>query len=228
MDNHLVNTNNNSNDKGLLVIAAGLFRSGTLSLKKAFEILGYGKCYHMWEFFSNPSHANVWNDVVDNKENIDWDSLFEGYHSACDNPVAIHLEKILKKYPNAKVVLNIRDFEEWYDSSLRTVFTDKFNINEVFPHFAKTNEYFIKQINNDPFNKENMLNYYNSHCNFVRNIVSKENLLDNYNVKQGWKPLCEFLNKEVPNVDFPNINNTEEYFESINKFVKANESNKNN
>ena len=26
-----------------------------------------------------------------------------------------------------------------------------------------------------------------------------------YDIRYGWKPLCEFLNKPVPDIDFPNI-----------------------
>ena len=208
------------NNKGLQVIAAGLFRNGTLSLKKAFEILGYGKCYHMWEFFSNPSHAKVWNDAADNKENIDWDSLFEGYHSASDNPIAIHIDKLIKKYPNAKVILNMRDPEEWYESSLKTVFDRNHDCTKIFPHYKYCGDYFYSLIDNNPYNKENMIKFYQDHLDFVRKVVPKENLLDNYNVKQGWKPICDFLGKDIPLEDFPKVNDTEGYFKALETFSK--------
>ena len=44
---------------------------------------------------------------------------------------------------------------------------------------------------------------YNKICiNFLK--TKKARLLI-YNVEDGWKPLCEFLNKNIPKVKFPNI-----------------------
>ena len=42
----------------LKVIGAGFGRTGTSSLKAALEELGFGPCYHMYEVFINPGHAD--------------------------------------------------------------------------------------------------------------------------------------------------------------------------
>ena len=44
----------------------------------------------------------------------------------------------------------------------------------------------------------------------VRTIVPPDHLLE-YQVREGWGPLCEFLNKEVPSKRFPKVNNTEAF-----------------
>jgi hypothetical protein len=46
---------------------------------------------------------------------------------------------------------------------------------------------------------------YLEHYEAVRKYVPKERLLD-FDVKEGWEPLCEFLEKEVPEQGFPLIN----------------------
>ena len=46
---------------------------------------------------------------------------------------------------------------------------------------------------------------YRIHNHRVKSIVSSAKLLL-YNVKQGWKPLCDFLGCEVPTVAFPHEN----------------------
>ena len=43
------------------------------------------------------------------------------------------------------------------------------------------------------------------HNHRVKSIVPSEKLLV-YNVKQGWKPLCDFLGCEVPTSTFPHEN----------------------
>jgi hypothetical protein len=39
----------------------------------------------------------------------------------------------------------------------------------------------------------------------IRGLVPKERLLEWY-VGDGWQPLCEFLDKPVPEVEFPHVN----------------------
>jgi hypothetical protein len=42
------------------VIGAGFGRTGTASLQSALNELGFGPCYHMYEVFQNPGHADFW------------------------------------------------------------------------------------------------------------------------------------------------------------------------
>ena len=48
---------------------------------------------------------------------------------------------------------------------------------------------------------------YLKHNDHVRRTVKKENLLE-FDMKQGWEPLCEFLEKAVPDKPFPRSNDT--------------------
>lgn len=43
------------------------------------------------------------------------------------------------------------------------------------------------------------------HYEVVRRIVPRERLLE-YKLGSGWEPLCNFLGKEVPDVEFPKVN----------------------
>ena len=54
--------------------------------------------------------------------------------------------------------------------------------------------------------KERSIAAYEEHNRRVREVIPAERLLD-YNVKQGWAPLCEFLEIEnCPNIPFPRTN----------------------
>jgi hypothetical protein len=55
---------------------------------------------------------------------------------------------------------------------------------------------------------------YREHYETIRRIVPEENLL-NFNLSDGWAPLCAFLDKEVPDVDFPWVNETKALQETI-------------
>lgn len=43
---------------------------------------------------------------------------------------------------------------------------------------------------------------FREHNDLVRSIAPKHQFLE-YDVKEGWEPLCEFLGKEVPEKSFP-------------------------
>ncbi len=49
------------------------------------------------------------------------------------------------------------------------------------------------------------------HARFIQDTVPAELLLE-YRVQQGWRPLCEFLGKDVPSVDFPRSNDRDAFW----------------
>ena len=55
---------------------------------------------------------------------------------------------------------------------------------------------------------------YRIHNHRVKSTVPADKLLV-YNVKQGWKPLCDFLECEVPNIPFPHENIKGEIIKSL-------------
>jgi len=103
------------------VIGAGMGRTGTLSLKIALEQLGHDKCFHMFELFQKPERIVHFENAAKG-EKVDWDGLFEGYQSAVDFPVAEYYKELADQYPDAKVVLTVRDPESWYKSCTDTIF----------------------------------------------------------------------------------------------------------
>ena len=108
----------------LKVIGAGYGRTGTKSLKTALEKLGYGKCYHMEELLSTPEHVKYWKDAMEGKP-VNWEELFGqyGYQSAVDFPTSLYYKELAAYYPEAKVILSIRDAEKWYKSVYQTIYT---------------------------------------------------------------------------------------------------------
>ena len=102
------------------VIGAGFGRTGTLSLKTALEELGMVKCYHMFEVFRRPGDSRVWNQALDGKS-VDWPNFFQGYQAIVDWPGCTFYQELMAVYPDAKVVLSVRDPEKWYESVLNTI-----------------------------------------------------------------------------------------------------------
>ena len=104
----------------LEVIGPGFGRTGTNSLKIALEQLGFGPCHHMFEVRDNPERLADWEKAA-RGEKVDWDHVFRGYRSQVDWPGARYWRELVRHYPTAKVVLSVRDPDEWFDSVQATI-----------------------------------------------------------------------------------------------------------
>jgi hypothetical protein len=211
----------------LKVIGTGFGRTGTLSLKYALEKLGYEKCYHMSEILKfKHNHLDIWTSALDG-EMVDWDELYEGYQASVDYPGCLFYKELLHQYPDAKVILTQRDPEGWYDSTYKTLFSANVHRSHskgLFHFFARkgrsrqtpefTEKFNILQkkliwdgIFSGQFsNKDLAIGVYLNHIDEVKQFVPSDKLLE-FDLREGWDPLCQFLNKPVPTGNpFPHVN----------------------
>src|SRR5262245_5732907 len=107
----------------LRVLGAGFGRTGTLSLKFALEALGVGPCYHMTELALGRDHADAWLRAA-RGEPLDCAGLFSGFAAAVDWPAAAFWREIVAAYPDARVILTVREETSWY-ASFRDTILDK-------------------------------------------------------------------------------------------------------
>ena len=102
------------------VIGAGFGRTGTMSLKAALERLGAGPCFHMIDLIREMPRLEQWQAAVDGQP-VDWQALFAGYESTVDWPGCSFYRPLMDAFPDAKVLLTVRDPDAWYESTLRTI-----------------------------------------------------------------------------------------------------------
>ena len=124
----------------LKIIGAGFGRTGTLSLKEALEKLGYGPCHHMKEVFLSSEQSEYFY-LASMGEKVDWDEVFKDYNSAVDWPAAAYYKELSDKYPNAKVILGMRDANSWFDSASTTIYLMSQNFR------SGSDSFFPEQIN---------------------------------------------------------------------------------
>ena len=208
------------------IIGAGFGRTGTMSLKVALETLGFGPCYHMIEVFEHPEHVGFW-EAAWRGEPVDWDKVLGDYEATVDWPACTFYEELLRRHPDAKVLLSVRDPERWYESTRNTIYElSKIIAGSWLPRviFAFVGLFVpgvfeIGRMNNEIIwrgtfdgkfeDKRHAIEVFNRHNEEVRQRVSKDRLLV-YEVKEGWGPLCEFLGVEEPDQPFPRLNNAAE------------------
>jgi hypothetical protein len=205
----------------LQVIGAGVGRTGTYSLKLALEHLGYGPCYHMEEVFKDPPRRiALWNAALAGAP--DWPALFEGYAAAVDWPTAAFWPELAAAYPDAKVVLTTRSAESWCQSYSETIAKLLAGRDEAPPHLKPWFDMAIGVTERSGFDgktsRADLIDAFDAQVAAVRNAIRPERLLV-CEVKDGWEPLCTFLDKPVPAMPFPNTNNTADFWELVRRAI---------
>ena len=197
----------------LKVVGAGFGRTGTLSLKNALEKLGCGPCYHMMEVFPRPDHVAMWHRLAF-EHSMDWDLLFRDFQATVDWPSARWWREIAAHYSNAKVLLSVRDPEAWYKSMIDTIYQPmKWPAPDSVPELERLqNEMARKAILEETFDnrfedKAHAIDVFNRHTQEVRDTIDPARLLV-FDVKEGWAPLCSFLEVPIPDEPFPRLNDT--------------------
>lgn len=192
----------------LEIIGAGFGRTGTDSLRAALTILGFGPCHHMYEIRDNPEKIEPWHDHFCGGAPLDLDVLFDGYRSQVDWPGAHLWRESAERYPDAKVILSVRDAEGWYNSYSKTI--KAFRETEMPPeavHQRRMQE-FIEVFLADRFDsRERAIAEFHRHVAEVKSALPADRLLV-YELGTGWEPLCAFLGVPVPEQDYPHTNSS--------------------
>ncbi len=186
----------------LKIIGAGMGRTGTVSLKIALEQLGFGRCYHMLELLAHEDHMALWAAVADGRP--DWDAIFAGYDATVDYPGCACWRELAAFYPAAKVVLTVRDPDQWFDSTQATIFSADTKETLADPRFAPIAR-LMHRLHPDRYDRAAMVAAFNRHTRAVTDGIPKDRLLV-YRVGEGWAPLCAFLGVPVPDRPFPRAN----------------------
>jgi hypothetical protein len=207
------------------LIGAGLPRTATLTQKTALEMLGVGPCYHMVNVLADLDQVNLWMAALNGQPR--WDEVFAGFQSTVDWPGGYFYEELMEVYPEALVLLSVRDPQTWAKSACDTVWSVRHGESlmrllssawgEVDPQwrgflemvdgllwknegtFAKGHE-TLEQLAEGmvAFNEE------------VKRKVPAERLLV-WEPRDGWEPLCTALDVPIPSEPVPHVNDSEEF-----------------
>jgi len=193
---------------GLEVIGAGLGRTGTASLKVALEQLGFGRCYHFGEVLATLPHMEQW--LLAAGGNPDWERIFKGYGAAVDYPACNFWEELSVAYPEAKVILTVRDANDWFDSVHATILSPSLvNYTSRSPHGEFYEKTVLRDFGDQVNDRDFMVQYFEQRNAVIRQAIPEQRLLV-YEVRQGWEPLCDFLGLPIPEEKYPRVNSREE------------------
>lgn len=163
------------------IICIGLGRTGTTSLCKALEILGFSTVHYPHD----PKKALQENDAV------------------ADETVAACFEELAELYPDAKFIYTIRNAINWADSYARC-FQKLDPDHQQHPVVVRT---YQTLYGTDEFDRAAWIHGFVEHDIRVREFFEKSQAAFlEFEAIQGWAPLCPFLGVEIPETPFPWLN----------------------
>jgi hypothetical protein len=234
--------------KPMQVLAVGISRSATESLREALHILGYEDTHHGVDTILPPYDLELMYRVRQKKYKrpptkpgatpspkltaTDFDTLLGNCVGVCDLIAAEFAPELITAYPDAKVILNTRtDLDAWHRSMQATM--GYFDRNPVDWDWCKSwfaaELFWIRQAMcrtmMPAFFRGSFASngkwVYEQHVAMVRGLGLGEERLLEWSVEDGWEPLCRFLGREVPGVPFPNGNPPRAWAERIAKTTAA-------
>jgi hypothetical protein len=138
-------------------------------------------------------------------------------------------EELLAAYPDAQVILTNRDPDKWWKSFTESIgvvvsstryrlaaFLDPQSLGK----FAELSQLIRSVILGPGATEEEAKRRFTAHYANVRKSVPKDKLLE-FEVKDGWGPLCAFLGKDIPAMDFPNTNDKKMFFAQFDGAISA-------
>lgn len=211
------------------LIGAGLPRTGTLTQKLALEQLGLGPCYHWVNVLADLDQVELWNRAMDGEG--PWEEVFAGCGATVDWPGGYFYRELIDVYPDAKVLLSVRNPESWERSFRQTIVALRHGESlmrllssargEVDPRWRR----YLELVDRMFWGPEGtfaagwtepaqLIEQFERHNEQVRRAVPAERLLV-WEVTEGWGPLCEFLEVEVPAEPLPHENDRETFLDRV-------------
>jgi hypothetical protein len=208
------------------VIGAGLPRTATLTQKVALEMLGLGPCYHMVNVFADLDQVAVWRAAFDGGP--DWERTFDGFAATVDWPGGFFYRELADRYPEAKVLLSVRDPVQW-ERSMRETIWDVLYGDSLSRHLAAAAAHvnprwlsYLELMNDmwadigaiDSTGEDHLIDAMVAHDEAVKQTIAPERLLV-WDVAEGWEPLCDFLGVDVPSAPLPHLNDSRTFHDRL-------------
>ncbi len=197
----------------LRVVGSGLPRTGTSSLRNSLESLLGGACYHMSAVPNHPWDLGVHWDLALEGGSPDWAAVFDGFVAAVDWPASAFWREISAAFPDALVLLSVRQTaEEWWQSMEATVlpaarrelapdWSAGHDLTRLLERFTGASRWDDRAL---------LMKAYDEHVAEVRATVPAHRLLE-WRAADGWAPICRALDLPVPDDEFPWLNRREDW-----------------
>lgn len=135
-----------------------------------------------------------WNPI-DNPRH--WDQL-EGHNAAGDVLIATHWRELFEMFPNSKFILNTRRFTAWRKSLERI--PGFFTSPMIYDRYHRG-----KLFGCCPQDRAGLRTAWDRHHDAITSTIPPQRLLE-LPLLSDWEPLCQFLDRPIPDEPFPWLN----------------------
>ncbi len=173
------------------IFCIGLGKTGTTSLAQALSILGYNSVH-------NPMSMVNYEDGV---LNFDFDKV-DAYDAFSDIQIALYYKDLDNRCSGSKFVLTTRDKKSWLASC-------KNHFNVYRKQLEKATAIHLEVYGTDSYDEKKLSDSYTRHINDVMKYFSERNqdlLILDVSEKSKWQKLCKFLDKPIPDCEYPTKN----------------------
>lgn len=164
----------------------GLPRTGTTTFCAAVKLLGYTKVQH------NPKFEHL-NDL----------------EAASDAGCVLYYKYLDYKYPNSKFIFSFRDMSSWLDSA-EFIYTKYPATDKDIAILRRMHIY-----ESVTFDRQKFMDAYYRHYEDVYRYFKNRthDLLEiNFTEGAGWEKLCPFLERPIPDIQFPHKNKRTDFY----------------
>jgi hypothetical protein len=207
------------------VMSLGLSRCATSSIQAAFDsdTIGCAPCMHMEHIAPYADREQLVLDALRLPEGSRerqklLHRVFDGYGATADFPAWVVASDLMDMYPDAPIVLNMRQNGRVWAESARASLQIFGTMWYLLPcllwktdrlHWRMHQETYRNTRDRTGLPAMFSAEFYEKHNDWVRAEAAKRNrpLLEWY-PGDGWAPLCEFLGKPMPSdgTPFPHLN----------------------
>ncbi|HEY1688356.1 MAG TPA: sulfotransferase [Solirubrobacteraceae bacterium] len=209
----------------LELIGAGLPRTGTLTQKVALEQLGLDPCYHWVNVLADLDTVSLWEKALDGEP--DWPAILGESKASVDWPGGFFWRELSEAYPEAKVLLSVRDPERW-EPSFRETIWDMGHGGSLLHLMSSARalvdpqwESYVNFVDRMFWSgkgtfagghesPQQLIDAMIAHNEEVKRTIPSERLLV-WEVSEGWGPLCDFLEVPTPAEPLPHVNDRETF-----------------
>jgi hypothetical protein len=195
----------------------------------ALEMLGLAPCYHMVNVLGDLTEVPRWRAAMEG-DTAELKAILDGFEATVDWPGSFFYKDLIELYPDAKVLLSVRDADAWARSMLDTVWGVWFGDilirhlsaaratvdpqwkafgDMMYPMWARSG-----LLAEGDTTGASLADGFRRYADEVQQTVPSDRLLV-WTPADGWEPLCEFLELDVPDVPFPRLNDSKEFAERI-------------
>jgi hypothetical protein len=177
------------------IFGIGLNKTGTTSLKRCFEALGLQPIAPA----KGARHNSVTHAILDHGDYEPALRFAEEYRCFEDRPWNLWemYRRLDERFPDSRFILTVRSPDAWWKSVERWLTVTKPRMTRIY----------CRQLGVRSISREAMLDGFHAYNRAVkRYFEGRPDLLVFEIGREGWEPLCTFLDHPVPEIPFPYTN----------------------